>query len=192
MKAVSKFLCIKGVVFFTYWQSVGIALLVYIGIIHDITEFWSAENISNSLQDFLICIEMFGFSVAHHYAFNPNDFNMNQVQKELYNKNVLQKGNINSNNNDNFSAYSLGSAIIDSLNVTDIVTNAKDVVDFQAPKIGLGYLKRNKKQDNSNENTNEINDESNVMTTEMEDVSKSKNSNIEQNVNYDDVFDERL
>ena len=76
MRALWKFMCIKGVVFFTYWQSVVIDVLVFVGFIHDdmMSSVWSASEIADSLQDFIICIEMLFFAVAHHYAFNPADF----------------------------------------------------------------------------------------------------------------------
>ncbi|XP_026287712.2 transmembrane protein 184C isoform X2 [Frankliniella occidentalis] len=73
MKPIGKFLCIKAVVFFSFFQGVIISLLVYTGVISSVfgTEDQSdVKDISSRLQDFLICIEMFLAAVAHHYSFS--------------------------------------------------------------------------------------------------------------------------
>lgn len=72
-KPIPKFLCIKFVVFFTFWQSVLLSLLIKLGIIKDTIHF-SAQDFSVALQDFAICIEMFIASFAHIYAFNVVEF----------------------------------------------------------------------------------------------------------------------
>ena len=73
IRPIPKFLCIKGVVFFTYWQSVIIAGLVYLNLLKP-TETWTTNNIAVGLQDILICIEMFFAAIAHVYAFKVDDF----------------------------------------------------------------------------------------------------------------------
>jgi len=73
IRPIPKFLCIKGVVFFTYWQSVIIAGLVYLNWIKP-TATWSTNSIAVGLQDILICIEMFFAAIAHCYAFKVDDF----------------------------------------------------------------------------------------------------------------------
>mmetsp|Transcript_38195 Transcript_38195/g.77787 ORF Transcript_38195/g.77787 Transcript_38195/m.77787 type:complete len:551 (+) Transcript_38195:1083-2735(+) len=68
-----KFLCIKGIVFLTFWQGLAIAILAE--TIGDTT-----PNVGNSdpelwakqAQNFLICLEMLLFSIAHFYCF-PTD-----------------------------------------------------------------------------------------------------------------------
>ena len=65
---VTKFACIKGVVFFTFWQGVGLAVLVKVGAISE-TENFSTGEVQVGLQDFIICIEMFIFACCHKYAF---------------------------------------------------------------------------------------------------------------------------
>eukprot|EP01083_Nonionella_stella_P037106 101174_1 len=73
MKPVSKFLCIKLVIFATFWQSVLIAMLVGAGIISS-TEKYSADSVATGLQDFIICIEMLVAAIVHTYAFRVKDF----------------------------------------------------------------------------------------------------------------------
>ncbi|KAJ8973432.1 hypothetical protein NQ317_016715, partial [Molorchus minor] len=71
MKPFPKFLCIKAVVFFSFFQGVLIALLVYLDVI---TPYPNSPddglNLSTRLQDFLICIEMCLAAIAHHFCFS--------------------------------------------------------------------------------------------------------------------------
>ncbi|XP_046394537.1 transmembrane protein 184C [Ischnura elegans] len=72
MNPIGKFLCIKAVVFFSFFQGVIIAILVYTGVISSVfgtNDSGSIKDISSKLQDFLICIEMFLAAVAHHFSF---------------------------------------------------------------------------------------------------------------------------
>ncbi|ORZ04919.1 organic solute transporter Ostalpha-domain-containing protein, partial [Absidia repens] len=67
-RPLPKFLCVKAIIFFSFWQSVIIALLVSSGAIH------GTEHISVAIQDFLICIEMVPFAIAHSFAFSYEDY----------------------------------------------------------------------------------------------------------------------
>jgi hypothetical protein len=72
---VPKFLCIKGVLFFSYWQSVIITILVKLGIITEIPVInYSVEFVASTVQNVLICVEMVGFAISHHYAFSADPF----------------------------------------------------------------------------------------------------------------------
>jgi len=70
---LGKFLCIKGVVFFTWWQGVLIAVLKDKGLISDIGD-WAKEDVANGLQDYLICVEMFCFAIAHAFTFTHKEY----------------------------------------------------------------------------------------------------------------------
>ncbi|XP_018572602.1 transmembrane protein 184C [Anoplophora glabripennis] len=71
MKPLPKFLCIKAVVFFSFFQGVLIDLLVYLNIIvPGPNSPDDGLSLSTRLQDFLICIEMCLAAIAHHYSFS--------------------------------------------------------------------------------------------------------------------------
>lgn len=82
MKPFPKFLCIKAVIFFSFFQGVVIDFLVYYGYIKDV--FNSDTNgdtqlLSSRLQNFLICIEMFLAAVAHQYSFPHKPYELNDM-----------------------------------------------------------------------------------------------------------------
>ncbi|XP_044286727.1 transmembrane protein 184C [Varanus komodoensis] len=72
IRPVGKFLCVKMVVFVSFWQAVLIAMLVKVGIISEkrTWEWQSVEAVATGLQDFIICVEMFLAAIAHHYSFS--------------------------------------------------------------------------------------------------------------------------
>ncbi|RMX66234.1 hypothetical protein DD238_004207 [Peronospora effusa] len=66
---VPKFLCIKVVLFLSFWQSVVLAFLSRFQLIHKLGS-WSVENITTGIQNLLICFEMFLVTLAHQWAFS--------------------------------------------------------------------------------------------------------------------------
>jgi hypothetical protein len=70
---LGKFLCVKGVVFFTWWQSVVIFYLRAHGFIGEIGN-WKADDVATGLQDYCICIEMVFFAIAHSYTFTYKEY----------------------------------------------------------------------------------------------------------------------
>lgn len=72
IKPLAKFLCIKLVVFFSFFQSVLISIIV--DILQPDQPIVKRLESGRSIQDFLICIEMLFASVAHHYAYSYRPF----------------------------------------------------------------------------------------------------------------------
>ncbi|KAF6017967.1 TMEM184C [Bugula neritina] len=71
MKPLNKFLCIKFVIFLSFWQDVVISILVAIGVIKGQADWvlYDTKKVAAGIQDFAICIEMFFAAIAHYFAF---------------------------------------------------------------------------------------------------------------------------
>jgi Organic solute transporter Ostalpha len=70
---LGKFLCIKGVVFFTWWQGVVIFYLRDHGIIAGMGP-WSSIDVANGFIDYCIVVEMVFFAIAHSYTFTYTEY----------------------------------------------------------------------------------------------------------------------
>jgi len=79
---LGKFLCVKGVVFFTWWQGVIIFYLEAHGVIEDIGS-WTGEEVANGLIDYCICIEMVGFAIAHAFTFTYKEYLPSTVEEAI-------------------------------------------------------------------------------------------------------------
>ncbi|XP_067663082.1 transmembrane protein 184C-like [Haliotis asinina] len=77
IKPLPKFLCVKAVVFLSFWQSVVIAALAKLGAIPQNGPwlfYKSVKEEATGLQDFCICIEMFFAAVAHYFSFSHKPY----------------------------------------------------------------------------------------------------------------------
>jgi len=72
-KPLSKFLCIKAVVFFSYWQSIIIAIMTHFNWVPS-TDGYSVSDVATGTQNFLICVEMFPLALAHISAFGYKSY----------------------------------------------------------------------------------------------------------------------
>ncbi|EFY86183.1 DUF300 domain protein [Metarhizium acridum CQMa 102] len=78
-RPVPKFLCIKLIIFASYWQGFFLSILVWLGAIPDNVQGYTRDNLAAAIQDALICVEMPAFAVAHWYAFSWHDFADNNI-----------------------------------------------------------------------------------------------------------------
>ncbi|XP_043706009.1 protein LAZ1 homolog 2 [Telopea speciosissima] len=75
IKPLAKFISFKAIVFATWWQGVGIAILCALGVLPKDKKF------RNGLQDFLICIEMAIAAVAHVFVFSAEPYRLLPVSE---------------------------------------------------------------------------------------------------------------
>jgi len=75
IRPVGKFLSVKALVFFTWWQSLGITILFQLELIpsYDLDNM-SPEAVAKGLQAYLICIEMFIGAIVHMFVFPHTDY----------------------------------------------------------------------------------------------------------------------
>jgi hypothetical protein len=73
-RPMPKFLCIKGIIFASYWQGFFLSILVWLKAIPDDVKGYTPDNLAAAIQDGLICLEMPLFAVAHWYAFSWHDY----------------------------------------------------------------------------------------------------------------------
>ncbi|KAL0012695.1 hypothetical protein SO802_007803 [Lithocarpus litseifolius] len=85
-KPLAKFMCIKGIVFFCFWQGVVLKVLAAVGIIQS-HHFWlDVEHIEEAIQNVLVCLEMVVFSVLHQYAYHVSAYSGDVESKFKLNK----------------------------------------------------------------------------------------------------------
>ncbi|KAL7570191.1 hypothetical protein ACA910_020024 [Epithemia clementina (nom. ined.)] len=83
IRPVGKFLSVKALVFFTWWQSVMISILLELGMIPEYNmqlQDWSSEDVAKGLQDYLICIEMFVIAIVHSFVFPHSEYTPQAVE----------------------------------------------------------------------------------------------------------------
>lgn len=71
--ALLKFLCVKAVIFLSFWQGLLIQLLAAFGWLPTFS-YWSPEDTPTALQDLLICMEMLLVSFGHRYCFSSDEY----------------------------------------------------------------------------------------------------------------------
>ncbi|WVR05565.1 hypothetical protein IAU60_002584 [Kwoniella sp. DSM 27419] len=72
-KPLNKFLAIKLIVFFTFYQSFVFSVLQSHGVIKG-TALWTATNVSDGLSALCTCVEMVFFSIYMGWAYNWTDY----------------------------------------------------------------------------------------------------------------------
>ncbi|ORC85531.1 f2o10.10 protein-like protein [Trypanosoma theileri] len=71
--ALMKFLCIKMVIFLSFWQGILIQLLSATHLLPNF-QYWTEDRVPQGLQDLLICIEMMFVAFAHRYCFGSDAY----------------------------------------------------------------------------------------------------------------------
>lgn len=87
IRPVGKFMSVKALVFFTWWQSFMIAIFDQAGMIPEqlvnVEQDWTTEDVAKGFQDYLICIEMFIAAVVHSFVFPHTEYSPDAVTARL-------------------------------------------------------------------------------------------------------------
>lgn len=70
---VLKFVIVKAVVFFCFWQGVALGIMAYLGYVPS-SEHFSSDSVVEAIQELLVCIEMVIVSILFHFAFPVEEF----------------------------------------------------------------------------------------------------------------------
>lgn len=116
-RPVPKFLCIKLIIFASYWQGFFLSILVWLGAIPDDVKGYTKDNLAAAIQDALICIEMPAFAIAHWYAFSWYDFADDSISSARMN---------------------LSHALKDACGVKDLIEDSKET--FRGNKYGYRFF----------------------------------------------------
>lgn len=85
IRPVGKFLSVKALVFFTWWQSVLISVLYQMDMIpnykaSNTDKRWDSEDVAKGIQDYCICIEMFVAAIVHSFVFPHSEYSIAAVR----------------------------------------------------------------------------------------------------------------
>jgi hypothetical protein len=112
LRPIPKFLCVKAVVFFTFWQSVLLAGLASMGVL-TATRYYTQAELVGALQDFIVCLEMLFAALAHHYAFNWRQWHKEEEEYEASSSSAEARAA-------GRRRMQVLPAILEALNVTDV------------------------------------------------------------------------
>jgi len=72
-KPIPKYLCVKAILYFSFWQSTVIGILSNMDVIPRADQ-WSKHDVGKALNDYLICVEMLVLSAVHIYVYPYSEY----------------------------------------------------------------------------------------------------------------------
>ncbi|OJJ31508.1 hypothetical protein ASPWEDRAFT_163563 [Aspergillus wentii DTO 134E9] len=73
-RPVPKFLCVKLIIFASYWQGFFLSILQWLGALSNGVAGYTPDNLAAAIQDTLICFEMPIFAISHWHGFSWHDY----------------------------------------------------------------------------------------------------------------------
>ena len=77
IQPIAKFVCVKAVIFLSFWQSIAIVVMVHMHVLSSRTlnmRDYDIKDVANGVQEFIICVEMLIAACAHLLAFPVSEF----------------------------------------------------------------------------------------------------------------------
>lgn len=79
-KPVGKFLCVKLIIFASYWQGVMLAILNFSGVLPgSASTTGNNTNIGVYIQNALLCVELIAFAIGHWHSFSYKPFTISAI-----------------------------------------------------------------------------------------------------------------
>ncbi|XP_006360132.1 transmembrane protein 184C-like [Solanum tuberosum] len=78
-KPLAKFLCVKGIVFFVFWQGILLSTLVSLGIIKSHYFWLEVERLQEGMQNELVIVEMVFFAILMRHAYSAAPYRAEAV-----------------------------------------------------------------------------------------------------------------
>lgn len=136
-----KFLCIKAVIFLSFWQGVLIQILAAVDLLPQFS-YWTKQETPTALQDLLVCVEMMFVAFAHRYCFGSDEYAVvDNAYSPASDTGATPVTVIDDDRGDNFAAggilshgtipmirYSITENLKYTLRHEDILSDMKDIV----------------------------------------------------------------
>lgn len=111
-KPTAKFVCIKSIIFFAFWQSVALNMLIAWGFVYTGEDAEEQELVGSAFQNLLICYELLPVSFLHHMAFNRDRLDDEMSAQPVFSADAKKNTNMAKNFDE---ALSLEDVINDTL-----------------------------------------------------------------------------
>lgn len=115
---LAKFICVKLVVFFSFWQGIVLSLAVGLGLIRDVPGFSASEQ-ATGLQDVMICFEMAIAATAHMFVFSYSEYDAMHGRREVDDGKPTEELKRR-------SVPSAKNPLLDVVDFRDVLSDAKD------------------------------------------------------------------
>jgi hypothetical protein len=83
-KPLLKFVCIKSIIFFSYWQTTALSIMLSMNMLYTGSTEEEQENVGQSIDEFLICLELLPICIMHHYGFGVAKLEEEMKEHPLY------------------------------------------------------------------------------------------------------------
>lgn len=121
-KPFVKFLCIKSIIFFAFWQSVALNMMISWGVLYIGEEEEEKELCASAIQNLLICFELLPVSLLHQMAFNRDRLDDEMSAQPVFSADAKKTSNTAKN-------------LDDALSLEDVIEDTLSTIFFRRGKL---------------------------------------------------------